>query len=67
MRTIKIPLETVVKWVNHPVGTAFSTPVKVDWPELNLTEEQILANSIARVNGLEEPYPDNSIFCVEIS
>lgn len=41
-------------------------PVKADWPELRLTEEQILANGIARAYDQEEPYPDHSIFSVRV-
>jgi len=40
----------------------------VDWPELQLTEEQTLAlaNAIAAANGQPAPYPDWSLFAVEL-
>lgn len=41
-------------------------PVKVDWPELQLTDDAILVNAVAAVNGDEPPYPDLSIIKVVI-
>lgn len=66
MREIKIPLQTIKKWADNPVGVCLSIPVKVDWEELQLTEEQVLANSFAMVNDKDIPYPDKSIFCVKV-
>ena len=47
-------------------GHSLAVPVKVDWPELRLTEEQIFANAAARVMGREEPYPDKSFINVVV-
>lgn len=41
-------------------------PVCVDWPELRLTEEQVLANILAKLDGYPEPYPDHSIFAIRL-
>ncbi len=67
MRTVKIPFYKILEWHRNPIGISIFFPVKVDWEELRLTESQIIQNSIARVNGQTEPYPDNSIFTVEVT
>ena len=67
MRSIKIPFNQVKEWMDHPVGAAGCFIVLVDWPELQLTEDQRLANAVARVDGNAEPFEDKSIFQVEIS
>lgn len=62
MREIRLP-----NLNNVPDGGAWvAVPVKVDWPELQLTEEQVFANAVALVMGREEPYPDHSFFTVLI-
>ncbi len=48
-------------------GRCIRVPIKVDWPELRLTDDQILANSIARLDGQPLPYSDNSVFDIELS
>lgn len=48
------------------MGQEATIPVKVDWPELQLTEEQLLQNSVARANDQDPPFPDLSIFNVRI-
>ena len=40
--------------------------VCVDWPELRLTDDQMLANAVALVYGKERPYPDHSIFHIAL-
>lgn len=62
MRTITIPS---IDWA-FVEGTCVVVPVKVGWPELQLTEEQKLANAIARANDAEPPYPDLSMIEVRI-
>jgi hypothetical protein len=67
MRRITIPLAVV----QHAVavegpGAAVEFAVKVNWPELQLTENQQMANTLARVSGSPEPFPDHSIFSVVI-
>jgi hypothetical protein len=53
--------------LNRPrLGARTLYPVKVDWPELQLTENQIVANAFARANGEDVPFPDQSIFTVSV-
>ena len=66
MRTIKIPLSKIIHWINNPHGRCLLLPVKVGWPELQLTQDQVLANALARVNLSEIPYPDNSFISIEV-
>lgn len=67
MRTITIPADVIRRALNGPIqGTHLEFAVAVDWPELRLTEEQIIANAIALANGERSPYPDHSIFSVTI-
>jgi hypothetical protein len=40
--------------------------VRVDWPELRLTEEQVFANAAAHAFNQPEPFPDPSIFLIEL-
>jgi hypothetical protein len=40
--------------------------VRVDWPELRLTESQLLANAVARVNDQPLPFDDNSFFSIDM-
>jgi hypothetical protein len=48
------------------VGCYRAFAVKVDWPELQLTEEQLWQNAVARGFGDPEPFPDPSIFVVKV-
>ena len=65
MRNITIPQWVLKRAVNGPIeGAWLEFPVQVSWPELRLTEEQILANAVAWVSGAPLPYDDNSIFSV---
>lgn len=71
MRRIVIPHEAMLKATAPITGCAYEgthvlLPVRVDWPELRLTEEQILANAAALAFGKEQPYPNNQIFFVQI-
>lgn len=54
----RITVESV-DW-DKVVGVRAVIPVKVDWPELRLTEEQVLANAIALADGAEAPHPDRT-------
>lgn len=67
MREIIIPIEKIMKWINNPIAKTYCIPVKVSWPELQLTESQMIANSIARANRENDVFSDNSIFCVNIT
>ena len=61
-RSVRIP---PIDWGSVD-GVRVVVPVKVDWPELQLTEDQVMANAVASVSGADLPYPDRSIFAVEI-
>lgn len=62
VRRIELPR---IDWSTVP-GAAIEIPVKVDWPELQLTEDQIAANAAAWWRQEDEPYSDHSIFSVVI-
>jgi len=67
MRTVSVPERVVQMAVDGPIrGACIEFAVAVDWPELRLTEEQVLANAIARAANRPEPYPDHSIFTVRV-
>lgn len=68
MRTIQIPLSVIVRGAaeNRDNVRSVIVPVIVDWPELQLTEEQTLENALARSNGAAEPFPNPAMFGVEI-
>ena len=67
MRTITIPPEVMLKAVNGPIrGTCVEFAVAVDWPELTLTEAQIMENAIAWANGFPHPHPDQQIFSIQV-
>jgi hypothetical protein len=67
MRKITIPAEWLQRAIDNTTpGSHVLGAVAVNWPELRLTEDQIVTNAVARVNGQPEPYPDNSIFAVEL-
>jgi len=67
MRTIKLPIDKIINWYKNPIGKSICFPVKVGWKELQLTKNEILANAVARASDKPEPYPDNSIFCIEVT
>ena len=68
MRTITIPDKALQMAADPNVpGAYIECAVTVDWPELRLTEEQSLANALARAYGHEPPYPDHSIFSLKLS
>ena len=66
MREIKIPEKGIRAAVGQygVAGQYISVPVAVDWPELQLTEEQIIANGLARAAGQPAIYPNNAVFAV---
>lgn len=37
-------------------------PIAVDWPELRLTRDQLMANHAAKRNGLPEPHDNPALF-----
>lgn len=66
MRRITLPESSVRAGIDGGLGIAVEFPVVVDWPELRLTDDQMLANSLALLDGIEEPYPDHRFFSVSI-
>lgn len=66
IREVRIPLDTILAWVDAGEGRNLVFPVKVGWPELQLTGEQILSNSFALDDGEPPPYPDRSIFQIVV-
>ena len=67
MRRITIPVEWIKAAVSDKtLGSHVVGAVAVDWPELRLTEAQIIANAIALASGQPTPYPDPSIITIEI-
>lgn len=67
-REIHIPADTILKArIDSGLpGICVLYPVCVNWPELRLTEEQHIANALARVYNQPEPYPDHSIFAIRL-
>ena len=69
LRTLKIPADILRKMHTEPIlGRAVVFPVHVDWPELQLTEGQILANAawLACGGHGDKPFPDPALFSIEI-
>lgn len=67
MRRITIPEATVELAASTELkGRSVIVPVKLDWPELQLTHDQIVANAVARAEGLPDPHPDLSIVSIEL-
>ena len=67
MRRITIPHHVMERLAHGPIeGTCVEFAVSVNWPELRLTEAQVIANAIARAQGHDEPFPDHSIFAVTL-
>ena len=65
-RTITLPQAFADALVQTPAGRMLEIPVEVNWPELQLSERQILANALARSAGQIAPYPDPSIFSIRV-
>lgn len=67
MRTITVPAAVLARATHGPYdGRALVFTVHVDWPELQLTEAQVLENAFARAAGLDTPHLDRSIFAIEV-
>ena len=61
MREIIIKASWLKAAYNNTLGKALVIPIHVNWPELRLTEEQILANAVAVAYDKEMPYPDPAL------
>ncbi len=67
MRRITVPQNVIDRAAHGPIqGARLEFAVHVNWPELRLTEDQIVTNAVARAAGQPEPYPDHSIFSVVV-
>lgn len=67
MRIVKVSVKAITAAPLGPAGgRTLHIPVTVDWPELQLTDAQRLANAAARVAGVATPYPDQSLFTLEV-
>lgn len=60
MRKIVIPADVMQQVIDCDHGRRTCLPVKLNWPELQLTDDQVLANAVATANRQPEPYPDQS-------
>lgn len=56
-----------VEIVPMGIGQQHVVPVKVDWPELRLTDDQIAENALALAAGVDAPHRDRSMFTVEVT
>lgn len=64
MRIIKLSKTRVTQ---EHAGSSLIIPVKVDWPEFQLTEAQMAANAWALGLDRAAPYEDESIIVIEIT
>jgi len=68
-RTIRLPKEVLIearaRWRTMG-GRSLVILIHLNWPELRLTEAQIMANACARAAGTDTPFPDPALACVEI-
>jgi len=62
MRTITLPASM---WQEHD-GMFIEVVVKVNWPEVQLTDQQSFENAIARIAGRPLPHEDHSTFAVRL-
>lgn len=60
MRKITIPADVMQQVIDCDHGRRTCLPVKLNWPELQLTEDQMLTNALAVAAKEPEPYPDLS-------
>jgi hypothetical protein len=64
MREIRIPLDKILDWVDNGEGRFAVIPVNLGFPELRLTNDQMLANAVALADGEEQPFPDLNLVSV---
>ena len=67
MRTIYLLQSATQRLLGQPTGRWLAVPVKVDWPELQLTEEQMVENGVSLSTGRGRMHEDLSVFdvCLE--
>ena len=56
MRRLKVSSKQMQSAITNTLGKSLVITFHVDWPELQLTENQIMANVLARCDGREIPY-----------
>lgn len=61
-RQIDVP---AIDW-DEVQGIFALVPVKVDWPELQLAEGQMIANAVAVATCRPAPFPDRSFITLRI-
>jgi len=67
VRKIVIPEAMLRRAVEGPVmGRALTLTVAVDWPELQWTEEEMVANAVAAAWGEPMPFPPRFLISVEV-
>lgn len=65
MREVVIPAGVVSRVWTDPAGRWVECPVRVNWFP-GLTGDQCMMNSLARLDGRPEPYPDPNLFTVKL-
>lgn len=66
MKAIELNESRVLDALERGEGAYLVFPAKVDWPELQLTEGQMLANAFAHAYGQPAPYDDPSFIEIRI-
>lgn len=65
MREIVLSADDIWVALDAP-GLSVVFPVKVSWPELRLTDDQVWENTLAEAAGLRAPHQDHTLFNVRI-
>lgn len=60
MNRIEIPADVMAKIIACDQGRSTIMTCKVDWPELQLTERQVLENAADHARGRNGRHPDPS-------
>jgi hypothetical protein len=63
MRTVTLP---PIDFSLSPGGQYWDYVVRVDWPELQLTEQQAFDNALAYAVGGLPPHEDRAIFVIRV-
>ncbi len=68
MKRITVPMAAMSEYWRQvsPVGRSMIVVVRLDWPQLRLTENQLVQNSVARALGHEPPHPDPALIEIEL-
>lgn len=66
MRIITIAPELLAQLFAVADGPFVDIPVSVAWPELQLTTDQRLANSISALQGQAPPHADPGVFLLRL-